>query len=176
MTFSRKSSSDFFTRVGQLLLVGALIFTGSKVNAEQKSGSSPSGPLQAFMLTTTYGVIAGTLTGLASLAFYEEPSTKTKNIAVGASLGLYVGIIMGAWIVYSPSMDSDPKKNEPGKKKSGYDDDPIDLGVKQKLGPELVAQGSSGYLAPSMQVPQMQPLLWVDPIQGSTHLGVKFNF
>ena len=52
------------------------------------------------MLTSTFGVMAGTLTGLASLAFYKSPGDHLRNVSVGASLGLYTGIFLGAYLVY----------------------------------------------------------------------------
>jgi hypothetical protein len=55
---------------------------------------------KVFLTTTSYGVIAGSLTGLASLAFYQRPGQHMKNIALGASLGLYAGILMGAYLIY----------------------------------------------------------------------------
>jgi hypothetical protein len=44
--------------------------------------------------------MAGSLVGLASLAFYSEPSKKARNIALGASIGLYAGILLGSYMVY----------------------------------------------------------------------------
>lgn len=51
-------------------------------------------------MTSTYGVLTGTLAGLASLAFYGNPGEHTRNMAMGASLGLYAGIALGIYIVY----------------------------------------------------------------------------
>lgn len=51
-------------------------------------------------MLTTYGVLAGTLVGVASLAFTSQPGDNLKNIAKGASLGLYAGILLGAYVVY----------------------------------------------------------------------------
>lgn len=44
-----------------------------------------------------YGTAAGALLGVASLAF----GTEARSIAMGASLGLYAGIIFGSYIVLS---------------------------------------------------------------------------
>lgn len=51
-------------------------------------------------MSTTYGVLAGTLVGAASLSFTNKPGDKLYRIARGASLGLYAGIILG-WYVTS---------------------------------------------------------------------------
>ena len=85
-------SHRFLGRVlGSILVLGAF-FTGPNARAAKPAAS------RVFLLTSTYGVLVGTLTGLASLAFYEEPGTHKKNIALGASLGLYTGILLGSYI------------------------------------------------------------------------------
>jgi hypothetical protein len=51
-----------------------------------------------FLLSCTYGTLAGTLVGAASLAFTSQPSEKLYRVARGASLGLYAGIILGTYV------------------------------------------------------------------------------
>jgi hypothetical protein len=63
-----------------------------------------SGKMKVFITTSAYGAMAGALTGMASLAFYDTASSHTKNIAVGASLGLYTGILLSAYIIYGADM------------------------------------------------------------------------
>lgn len=65
--------------------------------------SAPSARADAsreFLMSCTYGVLAGTILGTASLAFTSQPGENLKNIARGASLGLYAGIILGLYVVY----------------------------------------------------------------------------
>jgi hypothetical protein len=98
----------------------------------QDSDTEMTGTLKAFVLTSTYGVIAGALTGLASLAFYQTASDHTRNVAIGASVGLYTGILLGAYIVYGPMLNSpagSEKNNEDGSKPEVNPDDPINLGA-----------------------------------------------
>ncbi|MCH2534864.1 MAG: hypothetical protein MK008_10520 [Bdellovibrionales bacterium] len=59
-----------------------------------------SQPMREFITATTYGVLAGTLVGAASLAFTEQPGENLQRVARGASLGLYAGIFLGLYIVY----------------------------------------------------------------------------
>ncbi len=61
---------------------------------------STAEPLREFLMSCTYGVLAGSLVGAATLAFREQPGEHLKSIAVGASLGLYAGILLGSYIVY----------------------------------------------------------------------------
>lgn len=51
-------------------------------------------------MSCTYGVLAGTLVGAASLAFVDKPGDNLQRVARGASLGLYAGIALGVYTVY----------------------------------------------------------------------------
>ncbi len=53
-----------------------------------------------FLMSCTYGVLAGTLVGAATLAFRDKPGDSLVSIARGASLGLYAGIALGVYVVY----------------------------------------------------------------------------
>jgi hypothetical protein len=57
-------------------------------------------PEREFILSCTYGVLAGTLVGAASLAFVEKPGENLQHVARGASIGLYVGIGLGFYTAY----------------------------------------------------------------------------
>lgn len=57
-------------------------------------------PTREFIMSCTYGVMAGTLVGAASLAFTKKPSDNLSKVARGASLGLYTGILLGVYVVY----------------------------------------------------------------------------
>lgn len=61
-----------------------------------------------FIMSCTYGVLAGTLVGAASLAFTNKPSDNMNRVARGASLGLYTGILLGVYVVYIvPGMEEE---------------------------------------------------------------------
>ena len=66
--------------------------------AQDFDGNSQAG--REFIMSCTYGVLAGTLVGAASLAFEEQPGDKLHKIARGASIGLYAGILLGVYVVY----------------------------------------------------------------------------
>lgn len=64
---------------------------------------SPSAKASAgkeFIMACTYGVMAGTLVGAATLAFTKNPGDNLNKVARGASLGLYGGILLGIYVVY----------------------------------------------------------------------------
>lgn len=52
---------------------------------------------KAFMTIAGYGTAAGALLGAASMAF----GGSTRNVAQGASLGLYAGILFGTYVLVS---------------------------------------------------------------------------
>lgn len=53
-----------------------------------------------FVMSCTYGVLAGTLVGAAMLAFTDQPGENLSKVARGASIGLYTGILLGLYVVY----------------------------------------------------------------------------
>jgi hypothetical protein len=84
----------------QWALSTALIFFSVSGQAADTSG-------REFMMSCTYGVLAGTLVGAASLAFVDKPGDNINRIARGASLGLYAGILLGVYVVYIvPGLES----------------------------------------------------------------------
>jgi len=66
---------------------------------------------KAFLTIAGYGTAGGALLGFASLAF----GNSTRAIAKGASLGLYAGILFGAYVLVSHHQ----------KQTGYYDDDPV---------------------------------------------------
>ena len=61
---------------------------------------SEASPMREFIMSCTYGVLAGTLVGGAMLAFTDQPGDNLSKVARGASLGLYAGILLGVYVVY----------------------------------------------------------------------------
>lgn len=57
--------------------------------------------------SATYGVLAGTIVGSATLAFTENPGDNLSRIARGASLGLYAGLILGFYVTYGVSSEAE---------------------------------------------------------------------
>ena len=71
------------------------------------AGEDNSG--REFLMSCTYGVLAGSLVGAASLAFTSEPGKSLNRVARGASLGLYFGILLGLYAVYIvPGLEANP--------------------------------------------------------------------
>lgn len=65
--------------------------------------------MREFIMSCTYGVLAGTLVGAAMLAFTDQPGDHLSKVARGASIGLYAGILLGVYVVYGV----DDKETEP---------------------------------------------------------------
>ena len=57
-------------------------------------------PMRDFIMSCSYGVLAGTLVGAATLAFSDKPGDNLNKVARGASFGLYAGILLGLYVVY----------------------------------------------------------------------------
>ncbi len=70
-------------------------------------------PGREFLMSCTYGVLAGTLVGAANLAFTNNPGQNLNRVARGASFGLYAGILLGFYVVYIvPGLDA-PEEEQP---------------------------------------------------------------
>lgn len=77
-----------------------IIFTSviTVVSEAQSAGDSSLDPRVKVILTMAgYGVVGGALLGAASMAY----GTKMRAIAMGASLGLYAGLIFGGYVLAS---------------------------------------------------------------------------
>lgn len=68
------------------------------------------GTMREFVLSCSYGVLAGTLVGAATLAFSDKPGDNLNKIARGASLGLYAGIVLGLYVMYGGPSESDEEE------------------------------------------------------------------
>ena len=63
--------------------------------------------MSIFLKSCAYGALAGAAVGLASLAISDNPGGKINNVARGASLGLYAGVGIGAYLINNPSRGSE---------------------------------------------------------------------
>ena len=87
-----------------LAIISATIFLSHAPQARADAGRD-------FLMSALYGTLAGTLIGAASLALADDPSEKMQRIARGASLGLYAGILLGAYIVYAVPDENEDLNN-----------------------------------------------------------------
>ncbi len=86
----------FFT----LFVLGSFLVAPLGAKADENSGKE-------FMTSVIYGTVAGTLVGAATLAFTDNPGDNLGNIARGASLGLYAGILLGFYVSSGPGESAD---------------------------------------------------------------------
>lgn len=92
-----------------LLSVITVTFVSGVVAIPAPEAKADAG--REFMMSVTYGTLAGALLGTASLAFTDKPGDKLQRIARGASLGLYFGILLGLYVIYGVSDESDELNN-----------------------------------------------------------------
>ena len=104
------------------LFVAVLSFTAAPLeNAEAQVDPR----LKAFGAMAVYGTVGGALLGTASLAF----GTDGRSPALGASLGLYAGILFGTYVVAShyyqnrQMRNPNPQENYYPDADSPYEDD-----------------------------------------------------
>ena len=93
--------------------------------------------VKVFLTTTAYGTAAGAVLGLTSLVFKYRP----RRVAQGASLGLYAGILFGAYVIYTHDhyLGPRPSDNEnyyPDSSPGPYGN--LDLPSDRRQGPDLV--------------------------------------
>lgn len=91
-----------------LSLVTVMFITGVVAVPAKEAKADPG---REFMMSVTYGTLAGGLLGTASLAFTDKPGDKLQRIARGASLGLYFGILLGLYVIYGVSDENDELNN-----------------------------------------------------------------
>jgi hypothetical protein len=97
-------------------------------------------PAREFILSCSYGVLAGTLVGAATLAFSDKPGDNLNKVARGASIGLYAGILLGAYVVYGVPSDEDETVAKE------FEAIPLNEALKVKHAPPVVrAKPASGF-------------------------------
>ncbi len=85
-----------------------LVFSAALTISLGTSSRAHADATRDFLVSCSYGVLAGTMVGAATLAFTDRPGENLNKVARGASLGLYAGILLGAYIVSGgPSADDD---------------------------------------------------------------------
>src|SRR6266404_3452918 len=93
-------------------VLAVLIFASSLASAQ--APPPPENQTREFVMSCTYGVMAGTLVGAASLAFTSQPSENLGRVARGASIGLYAGIALGLYVVYIvPGLEEGAVEEDP---------------------------------------------------------------
>lgn len=95
-------NTSFFSSL-KILLAGFFLFlffaSPAKAQIDPRT--------KTMLVMSSYGAAGGALLGTASMAF----GTKPRAIAIGASLGLYAGIVFGSYIVVSHRMQQEKRMN-----------------------------------------------------------------
>lgn len=85
-------------KIRQIILPIVLSLTFLFTSSPAKAEVDPK--LKALGAMAAYGTVGGALLGTASLAF----GTKGRSVAIGASLGLYAGLIFGGYVVMTHAL------------------------------------------------------------------------
>ncbi len=91
---SNKAIFYNFHMIKKIFLITLLIST-TFTSFQAKADMDPRVKIVA--LNAGYGTVGGALLGTAAMAF----GSSTRSVAIGASLGLYLGLIFGGYIVGS---------------------------------------------------------------------------
>jgi hypothetical protein len=97
----------------KITLVFMLVISSSNIFANKSE----------FITSVTYGVLAGTLVGAASLAFTDQPGENLQMVARGASLGLYAGIALGFYVMSLNSAGDLDELDLPPEEEGEYDEE-----------------------------------------------------
>ncbi|MCB0391442.1 MAG: hypothetical protein KDD58_09125 [Bdellovibrionales bacterium] len=97
------------------LIFSLLIFSAQSSWAQIEGENNENKmAMKEFVRSCTYGVLAGTLVGAATLAFTEQPGENINRVARGASIGLYAGILLGLYVIYIvPNQGMDEYEGDP---------------------------------------------------------------
>lgn len=116
---------------------------------------------------TVYGTVGGALLGTAALAFDAGP----RSVARGASLGLYAGLLFGAYVVlsyaYRKHQRENPRPQEnyypgTGSPYEGAPDQTIHWNPKKEM--RLEAQRDTSSSGPSLSTPNNRNLSFLFPV------------
>lgn len=77
-----------------LLFMLVSLFPGV-AQARRESAGSRDNAMEEVLVDGVYGGLAGALVGAAFMAFKEHPGDHTRDIAVGAGVGVIVGTLYG---------------------------------------------------------------------------------
>ena len=69
-------------------------------------------PWDTFLVSTVYGTGFGALAGLTALAVSDQPTQNLPYVARGASLGLYIGMGVGAYLAHESSKNIERRQQQ----------------------------------------------------------------
>ena len=100
--------------------------------------------VRAVLITSGYGVAAGTILGLASFPLNQNP----RSIFIGSSVGLYLGIAVGVYYIFHRYSPENPLHMQP---------EPAPPWAPPKQGPTQDDFNSKGYYgSETSSVPEFQ--------------------
>jgi len=111
-------------RLSRVVFLAVVFVATLSLSGMQTAQAQMDSRLKALGTMALYGTVGGALLGTASLAF----GTSGRAPAVGASLGLYAGILFGTYVVashyYKRNYRPSPQENYYPEANSPYEEDP----------------------------------------------------
>lgn len=99
-------------KTGFLLILLALSFDGYTQDKSADANSISQKTTQDFMVVGGVGV-AGAVLGLSTLSFVEKPMEHLKNITIGASIGVILGVALVAYNQATSTRSNLARRREP---------------------------------------------------------------
>lgn len=126
--------------------------------------------VKALATMAAYGTIGGALLGTASLAF----GTSGRSVAIGASLGLYTGILFGSYIIVSHQLRKNSPQSPTPIRDNYYPDAPTPYNAPyQNSGP--YNDGSGGDYGDDYGQSQRSNPMWLEEVaQIKAHFGAGY--
>lgn len=123
---------------------------------EAKADMDPK--VKALATMAAYGTISGALLGTASLAF----GTDGRSVAIGASLGLYAGLLFGTYVIVTHEM----KKGAPThpKRDNYYPNAPTPYNAPYGSGPYGDDEYGGGDYGGNYDVGQYHNPMWLEDV------------
>ena len=97
------------------LVSGVFILPSSRAQAMDHD-------VKAVLVVSAYGLVGGTVLGLAALPFNQD----IRTVFIGSSLGLYLGIAVGIYYVYDRYDQDNPLRTKAADSQSGSGDSGAD--------------------------------------------------
>jgi hypothetical protein len=100
LDIAKSDTAAYPLRVKKFNLILFCAFFGFLSALTPKEALAMDPKVKVVGATALYGTVGGALLGTASLAF----GAKGRSVAIGASLGLYAGLLFGTYVVVTHSM------------------------------------------------------------------------
>ena len=113
------------TQISKWIILVSLLYPTQIFS--QSTNFSTEQRFQDLFITAGYATAYGAAMGAAFLGLTNNPASKTKYIAIGASLGFISGSILGTYVAFSPILQGG--SNQIGQVPERSSDQPVGIDI-----------------------------------------------